>query len=185
MPTTNPLELLRCELSAGEPYRFGFTLIDFYAPRAQARIAELLRRIRLLGTSRLERPVAMGGNFAVTQVFDVIGGRPIENCDPVPLSASLVQRHVERLRGRRSLTLRFRTPYRAQRPASACTDGHQYVDGGFFSAAQFMSRLVKRLRNLNFAVEGIGQAPLALLKTPLVGKANIGPMLCAELDPPL
>jgi len=123
-------EMGRVRFEAGERYRFGLTLIE----NAQVLFDPLVDGIRRLGLQRtnLSRPLpTLGGNYVLESVEKL----------PAPDMAS----QIERLRGRRMMTLHFVSPLRLRRPRECRRDGAAFADDEYFPAEHFLDLLWRRL----------------------------------------
>lgn len=142
-------EQCRVHLARGEPYAFGFTLLDDDPASASRRVATLVRGLERVGAAR--KPAAWGlrGNFEVVAVEDLVAAAPWTAAGPLrAVPADLLAREVDALAGRNLLTLRFLSPLRTRvRPEGAPADV-RYADGRAFRADRFVSRVRHRLEDL-------------------------------------
>lgn len=138
----------RFVLEPGEEFAFGATLLDADSEQASRRLHVLGRGLARLGATPSKRPVALGGNFDLVNVEDLVAGRAVGPGDPFAAlpRATLIEQH-DRLIDfvGQPITLRFGSPLRLERPSAEAIDGHRYADGQFFSAGQLLRAVQKRL----------------------------------------
>lgn len=158
-------EQARLWLAKDSPYAFGFTLLAA-APLEAGRLTDLLiTGLRKAGRRTGAPKVALGGNFEVQLVQDLIAGethRPGHALEP--LSPDFIADEVDRATRLSTLTLDFQSPLRAHRPKKLRADGHQYFDRFCFTPSPLLQRIAARTQALGIAPE----TPFDLSKPPRV-----------------
>ena len=130
-------ERCRDRVEAGESFAFGATLLEFDPGRAAELLGRLNEGLVRLGRVAPRRPVALGGNFDLIDVRDLVAARALGPGDaPEALGMDAVGGEIRRLndRGNGPLTLRFLSPLRLERPAAEADDGHRFADASAFEA---------------------------------------------------
>jgi CRISPR-associated endonuclease Cas1 len=161
-------EQARVQLAPGSCYALGFTLIDESTERASERIRSLVRGLRLLGQRPPgPNPPALGGNFEVALVEDLVAGLSIQEGHRfLPIPEAYLLAEGQRLSGCDSVTLRFVSPLLAERTKeyrNKNPDVRQaYMDGNWFDAAVLTRRLFLRLKLLGFPFD-VNEAELKKL----------------------
>lgn len=144
-------EIGRIELSRGEGYAFGATLIEADSERAARRLHDLSAGLARLGAAKSEKPVALGGNFDVVKVEDLTAGATVSPGDPFkPISRAVMIdqfNRVERFVGQ-PITLRFISPLRLELPESEAARGHRFADATALIPGQLLRAVQKRLTAL-------------------------------------
>ncbi len=108
-------------------------------------ISEGLARV---GHDAPRKPVALGGNFDLVNVQDLVAKRSLAPGEPfAALGLDTIDRELERLYAMagQSLTLRFHSPLRLERPGSEAQSGHRYADAAGLHVGQFLRTVQKRL----------------------------------------
>ena len=143
-------EQCRIQISAGQQYAFGFTLIDATRDQARSRISRLYDGIRSVGRQgKSKNKMVFGGNYKLIRFEDLVAKRGLgEHQAPEPIPEFLIQRQCEKLANQSSLSLRFVSPLLAERPKSKRDKGHQYFDRNWFGAGTFLQRLKDRIQQL-------------------------------------
>ncbi|RMG00254.1 MAG: hypothetical protein D6726_11560, partial [Nitrospirae bacterium] len=83
-----------------------------------------------------------------------VSGKDALAYTPYPLTEEIIHQTAATLRGTGSLNLTFYTPLRLTRPGGAKTEGHRYVDVGFFhygGGTVFANSLLNSLRNIKLS----------------------------------
>lgn len=94
------------------------------------------------------KPVALGGNFDLVNVQDLVVRRSLAPGEPfAALGLDTIDPELERLYAMagRPLTLRFHSPLRLERPGAEAQSGHRYADADGLHAGQFLRAVQKRL----------------------------------------
>src|SRR5208337_1609906 len=147
----------RTQLHGGEPYAFGFTLLQGSGEQASQRISQVVTGLRSLGRQAtvtragVPRPVALGGNFRVEGVEDLVSGESWKTeiqPDPEPVPAARIENETSRLQRLGEFTLRFTSPLRAHRPGGRREQGGGYFDRRFFDPVLLVRRIQGRLLSL-------------------------------------
>lgn len=142
-------EQCRLHLARDDRYAFGLTLLAHSRREASERLDQLIDGLRKVGRHAPEKGVALGGNFAVAVVEDLVAGQPRamrQNLEPIGMN--WIADELDRLGDIESLTLRFLSPLRAQRSKRNRGTGHGHFDRELFESHLFIDRLVARLRTL-------------------------------------
>jgi len=138
----------RLTVDGGEHFAFGATLIEADPAQATRRLHRLSLGLMRLGNTVPKVPVALGGNFDLIEVRDLVSGLPRSPDDPFqPVSRSGLTQQIERLLARadKPLTLRFLSPLRLELPGDSAIDGHRFADGGKLIVGQLLRAVQKRL----------------------------------------
>ena len=141
-------EQCRDRYEPGGLFAFGATLVEFDPERALRRLRMLSDGLTRVGRVTPRKPVALGGNFDLIDVQDLVAKRSLPPGEPfTALGMDVVTRELERLNtmAGRPLTLRFLSPLRLERPGADAETGHRYVDGSGLHAGQFLRAVQKRL----------------------------------------
>jgi CRISPR-associated protein Cas1 len=157
-------EQARLWLAEGSSYAFGFTLFDSHPLAASQQVDALVRGLRRIGRDggpAKSRAAALGNNFEVQRVDDLVSGRARSAgglLEPIP--ADWIEHECEQLAGQTRLTLRFLSPLRAHRSKHARQTGHQFFDRFHFDADAFLRRIAGRLDALGLAAGLDDASPL-------------------------
>ena len=141
-------EQCRDRYEPGEQFAFGATLIEFEQASATRRLNTIADGLTRLGRTAPREPTALGGNFDLVDVQDLVAQRSVAPGEPfLPLGADIVTRELEQLSPMvgAPLTLRFRSPLRLERPGADAEDGHRYADGTRLHAGQLLRAVQKRI----------------------------------------
>ncbi len=142
-------EQCRVRIEPGEPYAFGFTLLDTDGNAAAGVLRTLVDGLAVLAATPLPGTPAWGGNYRLVGVSDLVTGAPWGSQQPLtPISVESLDDEAEQLARLDRVTLRFTTPLRRRRLADAGRPGHAYLDHTRFDAPQFAGALWTRLAGL-------------------------------------
>ncbi|MBC7819071.1 MAG: CRISPR system precrRNA processing endoribonuclease RAMP protein Cas6, partial [Planctomycetaceae bacterium] len=143
-------EQARTELSAGNEYAFGFTLLAPTGRDAARRVQSLVRGVSQCGTNGLAGAV-FGRNFRVAEVEDLIAATALaEDADLQPISESHFTDEVRRASDLTTVTLRMTSPLRMARPKNLRDGGHAFLDRRWFRPPLFLQRVGLRLQRLGW-----------------------------------
>jgi len=142
-------EQCRLHLAKNQSYAFGLTLLAHSPRQATERLDQIVDGLRKIGRQATSRGAALGGNFAVAAVEDLVANRPRSMGQSLtPVSYAAIAAEVDRLRDRETCTLRFLAPLRCQRSKHTRAAGHGHFDRELFEPRSFVDRLIARLRAL-------------------------------------
>lgn len=149
-------EQARLWLANGSRYAFGYTLLSTSAGEAGRLTDLLVRGLRIIGRRQGPDRIALGGNFEVEVVHDLVAGETHRPGHPLqPIAREWIEEEVRRVGNLRSLTLRFISPLRAHRSKQTRCEGHQFIDREHFPPPAFLRRLVARLQGLGIDLRGL------------------------------
>jgi hypothetical protein len=159
----------RVRFDAGDLYHFGLTLCGEARSLASRLEGGLVAPLGRLGSAPRASgpPVTLGGNFTVETVA-VVAEITAEKVAGLAAAAS----------ERESLTLRFLSPLRLERPAALAADGARFFNSDCFPAGVFLHRLGQRLTRL---ATGSYAAPGELPPLPPEAIAVPGPFTWIDL----
>jgi CRISPR-associated protein Cas1 len=155
-------ERCRDRYETGETFAFGATVIETDFDKAQRLLTEIAEGLVRLGKTKPRKPVALGGNFDLIHVEDLIAGTPLgPDEDFAPLGFSTITSDVERLLPRlnQPITLRFQSPLRLDRPGADIEAGHHFADGSSLNIGQLLRAVQKRLATIGMRRRGEEQDP--------------------------
>lgn len=141
-------EVARDRVAEGGTFAFGATIVEPDAGRASKLVHTLADGLARVGRTAPKKPVALGGNFDVIEVRDLVTGAALAPGAPLrPLSFASVVAEYERLLPKLGapITLRFLSPLRLELPAADADEGHRYADGSRLIAGQLLRAVRKRL----------------------------------------
>ncbi|ADB15819.1 CRISPR-associated protein Cas1 [Pirellula staleyi DSM 6068] len=162
-------EQARLMLAAGSKYAFGFTLLAPTERQACTVVDHLVRGLRKVGRAKTKPKPALGGNFEVELVEDLVAKQTHRTGHPLqPIAIEAITQEIAALEGLVQLTLQFHSPLRAHRPKKARRDGHQFFDDHYFHPQALLHRLQSRIESL-----GICPAPF---------QPHLRPQAAAPLD---
>ena len=138
----------RTRLRTGDRFAFGGGLIGPNAAEAGALAERLRDGLRRLGSSGKSRRQGFGGNFELAEVEDLVAGEAWTGGPLRSLGAEQLNAEIRQLSGLSELTLRFVSPLRIERPGRHKQTGRSFFDGRFFDLPYFLSRLLRRMRNV-------------------------------------
>jgi group II intron reverse transcriptase/maturase/CRISPR-associated endonuclease Cas1 len=144
-------EQARLWLAKDSEYAFGFTLLAGDSAEATRLFDSLVRGLRKLGRSakHAREKLALGGNFDLLSVFDLVAGeRHRPGRELRPIAPESIEDEVTRAAAHSTLTLRFLAPLRAHRSKHLRRDGYQYFDRELFQPRALLQRLTARLQRL-------------------------------------
>ncbi len=142
-------EQCRIQLRRDERYAFGATLIAGSELEAQLRVQRLARGLESVGREGPKRGAALGGNFVVEAIEDLIAGRALQADDvPTPIPPEHLADERSRAQQCPELSLQFNSPLRCHRPGAARTVGHAFFDREWFDGSALVRRVRTRLLSL-------------------------------------
>lgn len=155
-------EVGRIGLEAGEEFAFGATLIEADPEQAARRLHAVSAGLSRLGATRPKKPVALGGNFDLVNVEDLVSGQAVSPGEPfTPLPRAVLIDQTERLAASLGtpVALRFVSPLRLERPGAEMFDGHRFADGTCLNVGQLLRAVQKRLAVVGIRRTADGDAP--------------------------
>lgn len=155
-------EQCRLALERDARYALGFTILSPDGHDAATRLDLIVDGLRTLGRKGGKRGLALGGNFQVAAVEDLVSGQPHgagRKLTPIPLDVLRVE--TARVAGLGRLRLRFLSPLRALRSKKVRHEGHTCFDEAVFDPRAFVQRLHARLTALGYALPAPGVEELA------------------------
>lgn len=141
-------EVGRIGLEPGEEFAFGATLIEADPEQAARRLHAVSAGLSRLGATKPKKPVALGGNFDLVNVEDLVTGKAVAPGEPfAPLPRAALIEQFDRLGELvgKPITLRFTSPLRLELPEAEVVNGHRYADGSFLIPGQLLRTIQKRL----------------------------------------
>ena len=144
-------EQCRDRYERGDLFAFGATLIDFDPASALRRLHAISEGLARVGHVAPRKPIALGGNFDLVNVQDLVAKRSLAPGEPfMALGLDPINNELERLYAMagQPLTLRFHSPLRLERPGSEAQSGHRYADAAGLHAGQFLRTVQKRLATI-------------------------------------
>jgi group II intron reverse transcriptase/maturase/CRISPR-associated endonuclease Cas1 len=151
------VEQCRTTLKAGEEYAFGLRILALSAREARGCLQAIVSGLSQLSTSTPHKGGhALGGNFEVARIDDLVAGCPWDAGEPHAIPEKHFEHEQSLLQERQNLTLRFVSPLRSKRPKKYVEKGGAFFDGRFFHAPAFLRRAHARVGNLGWSI-----APLA------------------------
>ena len=154
-------EQCRDRVAPGETFAFGATLVEADPLRAARRLQVLAGGLERIGRDRPRRPVALGGNFDLIDVQDLIACRSLRPGEPfLSLPLDTVTAECGRLADAPRLTLRFLSPLRLELPQGEAVEGHRFADGSVLNLGQLVRTIQKRLAALGMRrADGADELP--------------------------
>src|ERR1700721_1484258 len=141
-------EVGRDRVEAGEEFAFGATLIEADAGQASQRLHRISSGLARMGRTPQAKPVALGGNFDVVEMRDLVAGTSIAPGSPIQsLSRESISEEFGRIASflGKPIALRFLSPLRLELPADTASEGHRYADGSNLIIGQLLRTVQKRL----------------------------------------
>lgn len=142
-------EQCRLRLNTGDRIAFGLTIIRPTAEAASQHVESLRLGLNIVGQRPAPPKTALGGNFRLTRIEDLIQSKEMttgEHLAAIPIAH--LERETQQLLKEKTITLRFTSPLRTIRPASAREEGHDYFDRKSFHIDALLRRIDKRLQSL-------------------------------------
>lgn len=144
-------EQCRLDWERDARYACGLTILAADGVAAGERLDLLVAGLRKLGRKTTKRGLALGGNFEVAVVEDLVAGQPHRAGQPLaPIPLAVVEDEVARAAARDRLVLRFLSPLRALRSKRHRHEGHTCFDEAVFDPRSFVQRLHARLVALGY-----------------------------------
>jgi len=144
-------ELCRTLIHGGGEFAFGFTLLEEDAAVAGRRLRKLKQGLQQAGKQAGLPKAVLGNNFRVAAFHDLVAGVDLpDKGRPEPLSDDIIAAEVARLAECSRLTVRFETPFRAERPEGQKRTSQAYYDRRYFSPAGFLRKVHHRLVKLGW-----------------------------------
>jgi len=150
-------EVGRDHLNTGEEFAFGATLIEADEAQAAKRLHKLSAGLSRLGKVAPKKAVALGGNFDLIDVRDLVAGCAVSPGGKfAALPRQVLSDELEAVLPllNQPITLRFLSPLRLELPGDVAAEGHRYADGSAVIVGQLLRAVQKRLSAL-----GIQRAP--------------------------
>ncbi|HME70278.1 MAG TPA: CRISPR-associated endonuclease Cas1 [Myxococcota bacterium] len=141
-------EQCRDRYERGDLFAFGATLIESVPATALRRLHAISEGLARVGRDAPRKPIALGGNFDLVEVQDLVAKRSLAPGEPfAALGLQTIDQELERLYALsgRPLTIRFLSPLRLERPGSDAQAGHRYADADGLHAGQLLRAVQKRL----------------------------------------
>jgi CRISPR-associated protein Cas1 len=145
------VEQCRIRIGKGQRYAFGLTVLAAEREQAGQRLDQLWHGLQSVGADAPPGRPALGGNFQIEEVDDLVAGRGLELGErPEPIAAERLAAEIDAAARHERLTLRFASPLRCKRPQSRRNAGHAFFDRRFFDPRSFLHRLSNRLASLGW-----------------------------------
>ena len=145
-------EIARDRVEPGEDYAFGATLIEGDPQRASRLLHRLSAGLVRLGREKPKKPVALGGNFDLIRVEDLVAGTTVPpDGNFLTLPQDRLNTECQRLYAclGQPITLRFLSPLRIELPGDQIADGSRYISDSNLNPGQVLRSLQKRLTSIS------------------------------------
>ena len=138
-------EQTRTQIKKGDPFAFGGTLLESCSVQATETIERLTMELQEIGRTGKARRKGLGGNFKVEAVENLSDGDQEIHGQLQSVSMAHINRELESVMAMPSLTLRFQSPMRINRPRKQRRTSHAFLDDRYFDAAYLVRRIVHRM----------------------------------------
>ncbi|MCA9000100.1 MAG: CRISPR-associated endonuclease Cas1 [Planctomycetaceae bacterium] len=176
-----PIEHCRRLIRRHQNWGFGLTLFAPDPNEAQQRLRLLLSGLSALGRQAVRPGVALGGNFHIKEVHDLVAKRILlKGTPPTSIADEHIVAEIEQALPLQRITLRFTTPLRMSRskkglaglrnPRTGRPVKPSYMDHRLFDVEVFLRRVAKRLESsaLNVLLPNTAPGQPTLLENHLI-----------------
>lgn len=140
-------EQARVLVRGGEPLALGWTMFSVDDRDAQLRCQRLIDGLRAIGARARHTSKPLAGGFEVVAIEDAIFGRALQR-NQFAQGVDILNAQITAAEdaSNNAWRVRLTTPLRLQRPASARSDGHGFVDSKWFCPNRWLAALLRRTR---------------------------------------
>ena len=144
----------RTSVAPGDPFGIGMTIIAEGPDEAADRLRMTVKGLQEHGRAQAIPGQVLSGNFTLSQVEDLVAGKPWEGRTPLrALGLEQIHLEVQRVCDAGEVTLRFGSPLRMMRPRPHRSRGRECFDGEYFDAGLFIFRALRWLHEIGLRSE--------------------------------